>query len=324
MTFQFSDLIAKTQANGTIDASDVLALRQVNWEDGAINAGEADALFALNDIITVPSPEWCDFFVDALTTYTVFQLAPRGYVSEENATWLMSKITHDARVDTVVELELLVHVIEAATSAPDSLRQFALKTVEQTVLSGKGPTRKGGDIRPGTVDDAEVLLLRRLVFAPGGEGALIVGEDEADMLFRIKDATLGADNAAGWQTLFVQAVGNHLMALGNDPVPTAEQALASERFWKTPTSGTLALLGQVVRNVFQSPEKHKKGFDMAGDELTQREETAEEFDARINAANEVTAVESSWVRARMDADQKLDPLEEALIAFIEAEGRKIA
>ena len=65
--------------------------------------------------------------------------APRGYVSEENAAWLIARIDHDGRVDTLSELELLVKVLETALNAPASLKDYALRQIEDAVLSGTGP-----------------------------------------------------------------------------------------------------------------------------------------------------------------------------------------
>ena len=47
---------------------------------------------------------------------------------------------------------------------------------------------------------------------PAATARCVVSADEAELLWRLKDACLDADNAPGWKTLFVQAVGNHLMA----------------------------------------------------------------------------------------------------------------
>lgn len=320
MTFLFSNFIAKAQSSEPLTAADLIALRQGAWRDSVISDDEAEALFALNDNNSVQSSAWADMFVGALTSYLVYQKAPRGYVDEANAAWLISHIEKDGKIDSMSELALLVHVLEAATSAPDSLRSFAVRAIEQAVFTGQGPTRHGGEIRPGVIDEAEVTLLRRLIFAPAGNGGLVVGKDEAEMLFRIKDATLGADNAGGWELLFVQGVANHLMALGNDPVPTAERALQSEKFWKSPAEGKLTFLGQMVSSML-SPVSNYRQFK---DEFSKREESADEHEARVDEANEVTPEETGWVRAYMEADQYLDPLEKALIAFVEAEGGKIS
>ena len=51
-----------------------------------------------------------------------------------------------------------------------------------------------------------------MLFAQASDGPGLISTAEADMLFRLKDATLDAANAPEWTTFFVQAVGNHLMA----------------------------------------------------------------------------------------------------------------
>src|SRR6185369_6681389 len=133
------------------------------------------------------------------------------YVDEDAARWLIGEIERDGAVAGPADLALVVKVLETALNCPETLKSWALGQIEAAVLTGEGPTRSG-PIRPNVVDEAEAALLRRIVFAAGGEGACSVGAAEAEMLWRLKDACLAGDNAPGWKTLFVQALGNHLMA----------------------------------------------------------------------------------------------------------------
>ena len=171
-----------------------------------ITAVEAGILFELNHASPSPSAEWVDFFVEAITAYLVEQAEPRGYVSDENAAWLMQAIDHDGRVDTLAELELLVKVIERAENVPDDLKAYALVQISRAVLTGEGPTRCGDGLTPGRIGTAEVRLLRRVLYAAGGHAPAHISRAEAELLFAIKDATVHGDNAPEWQTLFVQAL----------------------------------------------------------------------------------------------------------------------
>src|ERR1051325_6687859 len=211
MSFSYSDFAAAVKAGSAISAEDVLALRRWVWPDGAVSADEADALFALDRLAADAAPEWADFFIEAITDYVVNETPPRGYVEDGHAAWLIGRIEAGGTPVSPTRIELVVKVLESALNCAPSLKAWALGQIESTVLSGAGPTRHG-PVRPGVIDEAEVALLRRIVFAAGGDGALTVSADEAEMLWRLKDATLGADNAPGWQTLFVRALGNHLMA----------------------------------------------------------------------------------------------------------------
>jgi hypothetical protein len=312
MSFEFSDLAAQLKAGHPIDARDTLALRQWAWADGVISKSEAEGLFQLNALGKSPAREWVDFFVEAIVEFIVHQEEPKGYVSDENAAWLMAQLDADGRVESLGELELLVEVLEKSLNAPESLKTYALKQIEQIVLTGEGPTRVGEDIHSGRIDEAEVTLLRRVIFASGGSGPACVSADEAEMLFRLKDATLGASNAPGWQQLFVQGVGNHLMAHSSYHQFSRDEAIKHEAFMNDThvnIGGFLARLGQK----FDFGGAQQALFDNDDlDEIGARE-AAETADAAVSPSENV------WLQAHINADNVNDPLEAALLEFLKSE-----
>jgi hypothetical protein len=308
MTFSFSNLAETIKAGTPISAEDVLAARRWAWGDGGISSAEAETIFELNSLAGDRAPEWVDFFVEAITEFIVNQQPPRGYIDEANAAWLISHIDADGKVDTLGELELLVKVMETGLNAPDSLKAYALRQIEIVVTSGEGPTRRGGDIRPGSIDEAEVALLRRLLFAAAGEGATTVSRDEAELLWRLKEATRQGDNAPGWKTLFVQGVANHVMAHNlYNPIDRSE-ALRLDAFAADHSTSVAGFLGRMVRSVPNAP---------IGDAFAREAEST--HDAEVAADRAITSDEASWLKARLDADGSLDELEKALIDFIEEE-----
>jgi hypothetical protein len=319
MSFSFSDFSAALKAGAPVTADDVLALRRWVWPDGVISAPEAELLFTLNRTAHDTAPEWDDFFVEAISEYVLNAAEPHPYVDDATAGWLIGEIEHDGAPAGSRELELIVKILEKALNAPASLKAWALREIEQSILTGEGATRRDGPLRPGIVDEAEVKLLRRLVFAPGGDGALTVGDDEAEMLWRIKDATLHADNAPGWKQLFVQALGDHLMAWTNyRPLDRAEAAHL-ESFMNDRHSSVRGFLGRVAAQL-SHPD-----FADARQEVLGHEESAAEHEASVEAAEAVTPAEQGWLQAHIDADKARDPYEEALLAFIaEEKGRQTA
>ena len=214
MTFDPSVQPGAFDGRHPVSSEEVLRLRRTFWADGKVSPEEAAELFALN-AGAVPTNEWADFFVEALCEYLIARGEPRGHVADADAGWLIAQIDHNGRIESHAELELLVKLFERAEHVPESLKHFALREIEQTVLTGSGPTRRAGEVVPGEIGDAEAQLLRRLVFAPGSDGPARVSAAEADLLFRLKEATLGADNSSEWQRLFVQGLANHLMAYGS-------------------------------------------------------------------------------------------------------------
>ena len=309
MTAPISDLTATLKAKASIDAEDTLAIRRIAWPDGRIDAPEADAIFDLNSSVKSTSREWVDFFVEAIATYVVRQQAPEGYVDDAKAAWLMSRIDADGRVDSLGELEVLVKILEDATNAPEALKTYALKQIETIVLTGTGPTRDGGSLDAGSISAAEVKLLRRLLFAQASDGPATISRAEADMLFRIKDATLTGSNAPEWQTLFVQTVGNHLMAHSDYHPLARDQAAKLDAFMADTHSTVGGFLGRMGR----------AGLTGGFRALFGSPATAEDHDAAVALDRTIAPDEQAWLKERVDADVTLDPLEKALLAFVAEE-----
>lgn len=301
MTFSFSDFAAALKAGARISADDVLAVRRSVWPDGAVSDAEAEAVFELNRLARDPAPEWTAFFIEAMTEHVVNGGAPHGYVDEAKAGWLIGQVDRDGLLIDSAELELVVKVLEKALNCPAPLKAWALRQIEAAVLGGEGS---------GIVDEAEVKLLRRIIFAGGGDGALVVSADEAEMLWRLKDHCLHAANAESWKTLFVQAVGNHLMAYSSyKPLDRAE-AQRLEAFMDDRQSSVLGFLGRM-----RAANPVAAGRSLIDDS------TKPEFDrdGAVAAARAVTPGEDRWLQARILADGAHDPLEEALLAFVAEE-----
>ena len=312
MSFSFSDFEASLKRGARLSADDVLALRRAVWPDGAVSEDEAVALFGLNRAAREAGPEWTAFFVEAMTEYVVNQRTPRFYVDDAAAQWLIGEIERDGSAASATDLELVVKVLESALNCPEALKQWALKRIEAAVLSGEGPTRSGPP-RPNVVDEAEVGLLRRIVFAAGGEGACTVGAAEAETLWRLKDACLAGDNAPGWKTLFAQALGNHLMAYSDYRPLARDEAARLEAFVGDHESSVLGFLGRMGK---AGPAAGLR--DLLHPE---RAPSAAEHDAAVRAAEAVTGTEQAWLDAHVEADGRHDPYEEALLAFIAGESR---
>ena len=187
MSDSIESLTSRIVAAKQVAPADVLALRKAIWNSDRIKTPIVAALFAINDAITAPLDEFSDCFSEAIAHFLLKQDWPHDFMSDENANWLMSAIDKDGKVESHAELELLVRVVEVAENAPDTLKTYALKQIETVVLTGEGPTRRDGEIHPGSIDAVEAVLLRRLIFAAGGGDALKVGATEAEMLFRIKE-----------------------------------------------------------------------------------------------------------------------------------------
>jgi hypothetical protein len=300
------DCLSRLDGTAELTADDALALRRIIFGgDDAVSLDEAEALIRLNADAGAVSPEWTVLFVEALTDFTVHQQAPNGYVDEAKASWLTGAVSRDncARED---EIDLLVHVLDQADSAPASLSAFVLAQIKAGILAR---------IAAG-ISAADVERLRKVLFAVGGASNIAVTRDEANTLFDLNDAACGAPNAASWADFFARAVGNSVLFATTWQPPSAADELTQEAeladnsaFFK----GFKALLHpKEAAGLIRSP--HESFYS--------EEQKRNVADAALEAAAEtVTAEEAAWLTERIDRDTVFDDAERALVAFLVANAR---
>ena len=317
MTYQFRALADQAQADGQITAAEILSLRREGWADGRIAPDEAEALFVLNDMLAERTGEWTDFFVEALVEFVLAGGSPRGFVSEDQAEWLIARLDRSGQVETMAELELLARLFDKAESVPERLKAYALGEIERIVLTGTGPTRDGGTVEPGCITSAECRLLKRFVFSFNSETPGGVSRAEAEMLFRLKDATLGADNAPEWADLFVKAVANHLMGHNRFTQLPTERARELERFMGDATPRLGAFFGRMgsadLGGSFAEAAGRVLGFGRKG--------AKDDLAAEVADDRRITEEEDAWLQHQVEGNHQLDALDKALLRFIAEEER---
>jgi len=313
MTTQFIQLAQRAAADGQVTADELLALRREGWGDGIITRAEAEALFTLNNSLRERSEAWCDFFVEAIGEHVLNGTPPRLQCSDAEAAWLIGQIDHDGVTESMAELECMVRIIERAENTPERLKNYVLAQVEREVLSGTGPTRCGGELSATHISAAECRIIRRVIFASGGHGPAAVTRYDAEMLFRLKDATLAEENAAEWDDLFIDGVANFLkgFALQNAQV-SHERKLELETFVADNTPNVARFMGRVLREMPQAGNHFGKVFG--------KRKNGSDYAALAAAGEAVTDHEREWLEQMIDADGEVDELESRLLARIAAEG----
>jgi hypothetical protein len=309
MTMHFADLARTVSADGAITPQEVLALRRLGWGDGLVSRPEAEAIFAINRAIARPTGEWVDFFVEALGEFVLNGSAPRGMCSEDEAQWLMQAIDQDSRLETMAELELLVRVIERAQNVPDSLKHYALRQIEAAVLTGTGSGRCGGELSDTHVTGAECRLMRRLVFASGGHGPAAVSRFDAEMLFRIKDATLGADNSPEWARLFVDGVANYMRGF---TLANAQLSHARLKELESFIADNRASVGRFISAMAREVPQVRSHFGT----VFGKKPVASSFTQLEAGGSLVTENEKRWLDEMIDANGQIDELDRALLARV--------
>ena len=303
---------------GKITEEDVKTLRGITYDDGHISASEADTVFGLANKVEDTCDAWDAYFVEVMTDFLVMQAEPRGYVSPENADWLMSKILKDGEICQRVELDLLVKIIERATMCPERLTTLALNAVRDAVLNGQGVLSGDSEAASMVVTDADVELLRRILYAAGGSGHIAITRAEAEILFELNDNTDHETNAPAWNDLFVKAIANNLMAHHGFKPPARDVAIRREQWLDDDeTEGFVGFLGAAIslRGIWSAytGQSHEERS------LAYLEEQRRNILMDESGAEE----EGNWVLDRIGRDGVIQDNERALLQFLKDESPDI-
>lgn len=313
---EFQALITAIAETGRIGTEDVLALRRLIYApDGLVTRAEAQGLFRLDRLCRDKSPEWTELFIEAISDFVVFQEKPRGHISRESADWLVGMISEDGVVDTRTELEMLVAVLEKAKSSPEQLSAFALGQVALAVTAGEGPLAGGRRVTPGAIGKDEVDLLRRILFAFGGDGNIAISRAEADILLKLNDNTMERSNDPSWNELFVKSIANFVLAASGYEPPSREEALRQERFFDTaePDLGGFfsRMLAGGLSGVLNAYEK--SGLETDWETSNRR---------RDGTFGAIDAGEARWLVEKF-GERSLHENERALLSFIKHHARSV-
>lgn len=302
-----------------VSDEDVSAMRKSFYEDGTITEFEAEKLVEREMTAVGESDAWPQFFIEALTDFTVNQMTPKGYVTEAQAQWLINALSRDGQINSNTELELLVSVLDSAVDVPESLVEFTLIQIGEAVLDGHGALLGDDKLTPGVIGQPEVNLLSRVLYAAGGVNNIGVSRAEAEVLFDLNDATSETDNCPEWSDLFVKAIANHLMASQGYKAPSREEAIRLQEWLDAPTDGVLGIFGKM----FQSSMADLKGaYTAMSDEERNAERLAKQI-RDIEGAEILNADEGQWVAQRIGRDGVLHENEKALLRFIRDEAPEI-
>ena len=308
--------IAEIKARGSIRDVDVLKLRRNYYVDGRITEDEADVIFALHDACPVQDPAWADYFLETITDYIVDQTKPEGYLTVANASWLIQRISKHGRIETKTEMELLVSVLDKARWVPQSLVAFALDQVKDAIINGNGPLRMGLPIWRCVVTEADVDLLRRIIYSYGSEGSIAVTRPEAEILFAIDAPTAHSDNHPSWRDLFVKAIASCVMAASGYAMPSRAEALARDAWLGRRGDLSLDKVAVGMATSLFGPYREQSPEERAIARLGLQK-------VEIVTNEAVTPAEASWLAQCMWRPGGLTPNVRALLMYLKAESPSI-
>ena len=297
---------------GSIREEDVGLLRKAVYGDGRIDQQEAELLIDLNRSCKVQDPDWTEIYHEAITDYLVVQAEPEGYVTQDQAEWLIEQIAPEGNLPSRKDLDLLVDVMDRARWLPEILIAFGLQQVAEAISGDNGGVRSE-DGEAGIIRDDEVELVRRMVYAFGGDGCVAVTRTEAEMLAMINDQLDPEKLSDAWTEFYVKAMANFLLGASGYAVPTREEALRNE-VWleERDTLSPLELL--------QSISKLSLDDVIAAYQPQSKEEKAI---ARLDKERRVLVTEdvlggdeAEWLIARLGGEDALNPADVAVLNYV--------
>jgi hypothetical protein len=313
--------ITEMLQRGSINDVDVLRLKAALHNDGQISADEAEALFTLNETCQLQDPAWAELYSEVLTDYIVNQVEPEGYLTAEEAKRFTDRIAPGGVVARKPEFDLIVNVLDKSRWSPVSLSRLALQQVKRAVIEGDGPLRASHPGLQGTIRECEVELVRRILYAFGGEGSVAITRPEAEVLFDINDNICDPQSSAAWTDLFVKAVTNVVMAASGQAVPTREEALRRDA-WLMEAKGELSPLALLTAMVSSSIDAVRATYqDQSAEERALVRLEQQRIEIITNEA--ITQAEAEWLCERIGRDGRLTPNEAALVGYLQKESPKI-
>lgn len=288
--------LAAIGADGFVSADEVLFMRRTVFADGVVSPDELDALFDLGDRAQDGDPEWFQFFAEAAADFYLREEEPQGYLTPHEFNSLKARVTRDGCANPL-EIALLVKLMETAEQTPLEMAEFTGEQIKACILS-----KEDGPV----VSKQDAVMLRRYLFASGGDGNVAVTRREAELLFDINDATENADNSPAWTELFVQGVINHLMAHLGYKAPSREEAFRRDAWVKDHSVNIGGFFKRMVSGGFGAV---KQAYSEKSAYAERNEQRAQ--DAAIAA--QVTDSEAQWLAERIGRDGAFDMNERHLI-----------
>ncbi len=285
--------IAAIGADGFVSADEVLFLRRKVFANGVVEPAELDALFDLGDRAQDGDAEWFQFFAEAAADFYLREEEPHGYLTPEEFQSLKARVTRNGHANAL-EIALMVKLMETADQTPPDMAEFVGAQIKAMILD-----KQDGPI----VSKQDAVMIRRYLFAAGGDGNVAVTRREAELLFDINDATDNARNNTAWTELFVQGVVNHLMAHLGYTAPSREEAFRRNAWAKDQSVNVGGFFKKMIAG------------GLSGFKPTESVTAAhnEQREADIAMAEKVTKAEADWLASRIGKDGGFDVNERRLI-----------
>jgi len=137
MNDELHDILREVLEDGVIDADEQQAIKERLLADDSIDQDEAEFLFAITDLADEKdglSPEFEEFFLEAICCFVLNDPLSPGVLDEDEWFWLKAMVAEDGDLGAIEE-KLLIEIAERATSIPQSFFAF-FKEFEEKEYEG--------------------------------------------------------------------------------------------------------------------------------------------------------------------------------------------
>lgn len=181
-----------------LTAEDIVLLRKHSFPEGIRTSDDVVVMLALNNSCPEKCAEWNAFFVEQLAGFIVQYTYPQGSLDEINVAWIMRMFTTDGVVNSALELEAILHIMEISADVPGELRALALNQLRLAITDGIGGYKLSRAIDRKGITRQDVDFTMR-IFRSIAEGGIIpVSQAEYEVLQRIDRATIPGANHPHW------------------------------------------------------------------------------------------------------------------------------
>jgi len=181
-----------------LTAEDIGLLRKHTFPEGIRTSDDVVVMLALNNSCPEKCPEWSSFFVEHLAEFIVNYTYPQGSLDEINVAWLMRMVATDGVVNSALELELVLHVIEISANVPDDLRAFALEQLRLALTENIGGYKLCRPVDRKGITRQDIDYAMRVLRSVSDAGVINAPPLTWNVLMRIAEETLPTANHPRW------------------------------------------------------------------------------------------------------------------------------
>ncbi len=265
LTVSLAGLAETVLADGKIGAQDVVELRRNLYRDGSISSEEADLLLRLYGATNDRHEDFDRLMIEALDDYLLVGEGLKLEVRDDAVSRLRPFFGPNGGIADRTMFDLVIRLIDRGSNCPRELSDAVIQTLEDHVLRDDRSVFQGG-AREETIDDNDVALIRTVIYGPGGDGGLFIGQREANLLFALHKATADKDNAPAWHDTFVKGITAYLLQAGDTPGRLDN----GEAEW---LAGHLSAAGSLHPNehaLLAYVRQVAEGFDSSAEEMMSR------------------------------------------------------